>query len=39
LLTSAALDAAQYWRYIPALRNGEPYETEQDISINFHLPQ
>jgi periplasmic protein TonB len=39
LLTSAALDAAQYWRYIPALRNGEPYETEQDISIDFHLPQ
>lgn len=38
LLTSAALDAAQYWRYIPALRNGRPYETETDISIDFHLP-
>jgi TonB family protein len=38
LLTAAALDAAQYWRYIPALRNGEPYETEQDISIDFQLP-
>ncbi len=38
LLTPAALDAAQYWRYIPALRNGEPYETETDISIEFQLP-
>jgi protein TonB len=34
LLTSAALDAAQYW---PALRNGEPVETEEDISIDFRL--
>lgn len=36
-LTSAALDAAQYWRYIPALRNGEPVEMDEDISIEFHL--
>jgi TonB family protein len=36
-LTSAALDAAQYWRYIPALRNGEPVESEEDINIEFHL--
>jgi TonB family protein len=36
-LTSAALDAAQYWRYVPALRNGEPVETDEDISIEFHL--
>ncbi|MGB9242861.1 MAG: TonB family protein, partial [Candidatus Acidiferrales bacterium] len=28
LLTSAAIDAAQYWRYRPALRNGEPVETD-----------
>ncbi len=37
LLTSAALDAAQYWRYIPSLRNGEPIETEEEISIEFHF--
>jgi periplasmic protein TonB len=36
-LTSAALSAAQYWRYVPALRNGEPIESEEDISIEFHL--
>jgi len=36
-LTSAALDAAQYWRYVPALRNGEPVETDEDMSIEFHL--
>jgi TonB family protein len=36
-LTSAALGAAQYWRYVPALRNGEPIETDEDISIEFHL--
>jgi TonB family protein len=38
-LTAAAIDAAQYWRYIPALRNGEPVETETDISIEFHRPR
>lgn len=36
-LTSAALSAAQYWRYVPALRNGEPIESDEDISIEFHL--
>jgi periplasmic protein TonB len=39
LLAVAALDAAQYWRYMPALLNGEPVETEQDIEIDFRLPQ
>ena len=38
ILIPAALDAAQYWRYMPALLNGQPIETEQDIEINFHLP-
>jgi TonB family protein len=38
-LSAAALDAAQFWRYIPALRNGEPVETEADISIEFHRPR
>ena len=39
LLTSAAIEAARYWRYIPALRNGEPIETDADISVEFHLPR
>jgi TonB family protein len=39
LLASAALDAAQYWRYIPALRNGQPVESEEEINIEFHLPR
>jgi TonB family protein len=39
LLAPAALDAAQHWRYLPALLNGEPVETEQDIQIEFHLPR
>jgi TonB family protein len=38
LLALAALDAAQYWRYMPALLNGQPIETEQDIEITFRLP-
>jgi len=39
VLSPAAIDAAQYWRYIPALRNGEPIETETDIDIEFRLPR
>ncbi len=39
LLAPAAIEAAQYWRYIPALRNGEPVETDADISVEFHLPR
>jgi TonB family protein len=39
LLALAALDAAQYWRYMPALLNGQPIETEQDIEITFRLPR
>jgi protein TonB len=38
-LTAAAIEAAQYWRYIPALRNGDPVETEADISIEFRRPR
>jgi periplasmic protein TonB len=35
-LTSAALDAAQSWRYSPALRDGHPVETEVDLDLEFH---
>ena len=38
LLSPAAMDAARYWRYIPALLNGQPIESEEDISIEFRLP-
>ena len=39
LLVPAAMEAAKYWRYLPALLNGQPVETEQDIEINFRLPR
>jgi TonB family protein len=38
LLSPAAMDAAKYWRYLPALLNGQPVDTEQDIEIDFRLP-
>jgi TonB family protein len=38
LLAPAAMDAAKYWQYLPALLNGQPVETEQDIQIDFRLP-
>jgi TonB family protein len=37
-LVPAALSAAREWRYVPALLNGEPVETQTDITIEFHLP-
>jgi TonB family protein len=39
MLAAAALEAARYWRYLPALLNGQPVETEQDIEIQFRLPE
>jgi TonB family protein len=37
-LVPAALSAAREWRYVPALLNGEPVETQTDITIEFRLP-
>ncbi len=37
-LVSAAMDAAKYWRYFPALLNGQAIPTETDIAIAFRLP-
>jgi TonB family protein len=34
-LVPAAMRAAREWRYIPALLNGEPVESETDIAIEF----
>ncbi len=36
-LVSAAMSAAREWRFIPALLNGEPVESETDIDIEFQL--
>jgi TonB family protein len=38
-LASAALDATKYWRYFPALLNGEPVQTEKDVEVAFRLPR
>ena len=37
-LAPAALDAAKYWRYLPALLNGQPIPIEKDVEVDFHLP-
>jgi TonB family protein len=37
LLVPAALSAAREWRYIPAMANGQPIESEEDIRVDFHL--
>lgn len=36
-LVSAALEAAKYWQYLPALLNGQPVPTETDVEIAFRL--
>ena len=36
-LVPAALAAAREWRFIPALLNGQPIDTEKDVSIEFQL--
>jgi len=36
-LVPAALEAVREWRFIPALRNGQPVESEKDVSIEFQL--
>lgn len=38
-LAPAALDATKYWRYFPALLNGQPVQTEKDVEVAFHLPR
>jgi TonB family protein len=38
LLVPAAMKAAREWRFIPALLNGEPVESQTEITIEFHLP-
>jgi TonB family protein len=37
LLVPAALAAVREWRFIPALLNGQPIDTEKDVSIEFEL--
>ena len=38
LLVPAAISAVRNWRYLPALLNGEPVKSEQDVSVEFRLP-
>lgn len=38
LLVSAAISAVKNWRFLPALLNGEPVKSEQDVDVEFHLP-
>jgi protein TonB len=37
LLVPAALAAVREWRFIPALLNGQPVDSEKDVSIEFKL--
>jgi TonB family protein len=36
-LASAALEATKYWRYFPALLNGQPVQTQKDVEVPFRL--
>jgi TonB family protein len=38
-LFPAALAAVRQWRYNPTLLNGQPIETQEDISLVFRLPK
>ena len=35
MLSGAAVDAVQRWRYKPYLLNGEPTEVDTTITVNF----
>jgi protein TonB len=35
----AAEAAVKNWRFLPALLNGQPVETEQDVKVDFRLPR
>lgn len=37
MLTQAALDAVQQWRFRPYILNGQPIEVETQITVNFIL--
>jgi hypothetical protein len=37
-LITAARTAVHGWRYNPTLLNGQPIETQEDISLVFRLP-
>jgi len=38
-LATAAMDAVRQWRYSPTLFDGEPVETEGNVTIRFRLAE
>jgi periplasmic protein TonB len=38
LLARAAADAVRQWRYKPYMLNGQPFEVQTEITVNFKLP-
>jgi protein TonB len=38
ILVGAAASAVRQWRYSPTLLNGQPIQTENEISLVFRLP-
>jgi protein TonB len=37
MLVKAAIDAVSQWRYRPYMLNGDPYEVETHVTVNFVL--
>ena len=37
MLVKAAMDAVSQWRYRPYLLNGDPFEVETQVTVNFVL--
>ena len=37
MLVKAAIDAVRQWRYRPYLLNGDPFEVETQVTVNFVL--
>jgi len=39
MLATAATDAIRQWQYKPTMLDGQPIETEADVTVTFRLPQ
>jgi len=38
MLVNASISAVRNWKYSPTRMNGQPIETQEDISFVFRLP-